>query len=184
VLSVAERSFCDIAIAERQMRLQAEQATHTYVRLLTALANQYAGKALEKERRTSPYGAQTWQPERWEAFLTQYVFMKPGSGWGSGPGDEAPTDLPAALPADLAEKLRLHEETLHNTTVRLRDFLTAVLTELDALPQKVKPPQPGPAQAPAASPSLPLVPGEPLLDDLARLQAKSRLPAVLIVNPA
>lgn len=183
VLSVAERSFRDIAIAERQMRLQAEQAMHAYVRLLTAMANQYAGKALEKERRSSPYGTETWQSERWEAFLTQYVFMKPGLGWGGNPANLSPDDPSAATTADLAEKLRLHEETLHNTVTRLRDALVATLTELDVIQQEVKSPQPAPVQAPVANPTLPLVPGEPLLDDLARFQAKSRPPAVLIVNP-
>ena len=184
VLSVAERSFRDIAIAERQMRLQAEQAMHAYVRLLTAIANQYAGQALEKERRSSPYGTETWQPERWEAFLTQYVFMKPGAGWGGNPANLSPDDPSAASTTDLAEKLRLHEEGLHNTVTRLRDALTATLMELDVIQQEVKPPQPAPVQAPSVNPALSLVPGEPLLDDLARFQAKSRPPAVLIVNPS
>ncbi|MEW5869110.1 MAG: hypothetical protein AB1894_07540 [Chloroflexota bacterium] len=184
VLSVAERSFRDIAIAERQMRQQAEQAMHAYVRLLTAMANQYAGQALEKERRASPFGTETWQPERWEAFLTQYVFMKPGAGWGGGPANLSSDDPCAATTGDLAGQFRLREETLHNSVAHLRDVLAKTLSELDALQQEVKPSLPGPVQVSVVSPALPLVPGEPLLDDLARFQAKSRPPAVLIVNPS
>lgn len=167
VLSVAERSFRDIAIAERQMRQQAEQAMHAYVRLLTAVANQYAGQALEKERRASPFGTETWQPERWEAFLTQYVFMKPGAGWGGGSANLSPDDPLAATTADLAEQLRLREETLHNSVAHLRDVLAKTLSELDALQQEVKPPQVAAAQAPpaalTANPSQALPAGSPEL---------------------
>jgi hypothetical protein len=107
--------------------------------------------------------------------------MKPGDGWGNSPAKLPPDDPAAELPADLAGKLRLREERLHNTIARLRDALVAVLAELDNLQPGAKPAQPAPAEAPAANP---LVPGEPLLDDLARFQARSRPPAVLLVNPA
>ena len=174
--SVAERSFRDINIAERQMRLQAEQATQAYVRLLISLANQYAGKELEEERRSNPSGPETWLPERWEAFLTKHVFMKPGNGWGAAPT----TDPPKEIPAEPAEELKQREKTLEQATNGLRALLTATLSSLDRL----QAPGSTPKVLPASPPAQPLVPGEPLLDDLARFQAKSRPAQVLIVNPA
>ena len=49
-LDLAGRTFRDIAASERQMREQAENTVREYARLLAAVANHFAGQALEEKR--------------------------------------------------------------------------------------------------------------------------------------
>ena len=177
-VTVAERSFRNIAQSERQMRRQAERAMHEYVRLLTNIANHFAGQALENEHKSNPLAVESWMPEQWEAFFTREVFLKSGLGWG-GPagrqekGPEAPPDAHG-----LAALQRLLGE--------LQARLSQALKELEALQKAAyagaetgKKVLPGEEER-----REPLVPGEPLLDDIARLQARRPPPQSFPSGPA
>ena len=82
-LDLAGRTFRDIAASERQMREQAEITVREYARLLAAVANHFAGKALEETRCIDPAAPYNWTLVQWNAFFTQHIFLN-RQAWGGG----------------------------------------------------------------------------------------------------
>lgn len=166
--TVAERSFRNIAQSERQMRRQAEQSMHDYVRLLTEIANHFAGEALEETIKLNPKAIESWSSADWKAFFTNQVFLKSGPGWGKKSAEQAKKP---ATPLD-PQKL----EPLKKQLGELQTALNQALKNLEKLQKEHAPVEAEKKPAVEEKPPEPLVPGEPLLDDIARLQARRPAP--------
>jgi len=80
-----ERVLEDILNAERELRQNAERTAREYRALVMALAQRWAGEALEARRRDNPAVPSVWTPADWSAFWDG-VSLAPAAGWMAAAG--------------------------------------------------------------------------------------------------
>lgn len=80
-----ERALEDILNAERELRQNAERTAREYRALVMALAQRWAGEALEARRRDNPGVPSVWTPADWSAFWDG-VSLAPTAGWTAAAG--------------------------------------------------------------------------------------------------
>jgi len=112
-LDLAGRAFRDIAASERQMREQAENTVREFARLLAAVANHFAGQALEERRTNDPEAPYNWSLMQWNTFFTQHIFLM-RSAWGQ-----------VNLPTVQIQELETENRSLKAENKRLQKALEA-----------------------------------------------------------